>query len=164
MKKLVFIIYISTGFFISCNKKIDENSEKLKNNIHTQNNQYTSTYNDEKYMKNLLDKAILKGDTVSYKEAYKNYIISNHHKEFLYYSIKMAEKYNYSDAYYNTYHLINLLDNINGYYSENNKTSLYYLLKAYELHNNNAQTKVKELFIDKNIKVPSASSILNENK
>lgn len=163
MKKIQLLASTGILFFISCNKKIDNNSEKLHNIEQNQINPYTSKYDDEEYMKNLLDKAILHGDTTSYKEAYKNFVISNHHKEFLYYSMKMSEKYNFSNAYYNTYHLINLLDNINGYNSkEKNKTALFYLIKAYELNNHYAKSKVQELYLNKGLKVPSSITVLEK--
>jgi hypothetical protein len=100
---------------------------------------------------------------LDYQEAFKDYMVSGHLQEFLYYSIKMAKIHKFGEAYFDTYYIINLNDKKNGYLStKDNDLSLFYLLKAYELGNQTAKDKVKDLFTKKNIKVPTSSSVMND--
>ena len=114
-------------------------------------------------MKKMLDSAIINADTLSYQQAFKDFIVSEHSQEFLYYSIKMAKRNNYPRAYFDTYTILNILDKRNGYLSQSDKSeSLFYLIKAYEKGDINAKYKLDNLYTKKNIKIPSSTSLLND--
>jgi hypothetical protein len=164
MKNLLnLLIFLS---IVSCTDKNNKVADSpIKDTISTlkeEENPYMVNYENKKRMKKLIDSAIINGDTLSYQEAFKDYMVSGHLQEFLYYSIKMAKIHKYSEAYFDTYYIINLSDKKNGYLSQkDNDLSLFYLLKAYELNNQTAKDKVKDLFIKKNIKIPSSSSVMS---
>lgn len=165
--KNILLMLLVLKITISCNKKqnadhVNSFSEKKIDTVNNISNPYMVNYGNKKEMKKLLDSAIIYGDTLSYQEAFKNYLVSEHTQEFLYYSIKMAKIHNYGEAYFDTYYIMNLLDNRNDYISREDKNlSLYYLLKAYEMNNLTAKDKINDLFIKKNKKIPTSNSILN---
>lgn len=155
--------------FISCSKK-EKNTDDMQTSTINKNdstikqeNPYLTNYENKKSMKKLLDSAITYGDTLSYREAFKDFLVSEHSQEFLYYSIKMGEIHNYGGAHFDTYYIMNLLDNRNKYISKKDKNlSLYYLLKAYEMNNSTAKDKINELYTKKNKKIPTSASVLNK--
>ncbi|AZA75190.1 hypothetical protein [Chryseobacterium indoltheticum] len=168
MKKFL-IIFLIVKLFISCSKK-EKNINDLQTSLINKNdsitkeeNPYIANYDDKKRKKKLLDSAIIYGDTLSYQEAFKDFLIAERSQEFLYYSIKMGKIHNYGEAYFDTYYIMNLLDNRNKYISEKDKkVSLYYLLKAYEMNNSTAKDKLNDLYLKKNKKIPTSASILGE--
>lgn len=167
MKKTLLLI-CPIAILCSCFKKdVDFNegmvSTSKKDTALIDSNPYMENYENKKEMKKLLDNAIINNDTASYQEAFKNFIISENSQEFLYYSIKMAKRNNYSRAYFDTYTILNLLDKKNEFVSESDKNeSLFYLLKAYEKGDINAKYKLEDLYTKKNVKIPSSSSYLNK--
>jgi hypothetical protein len=144
--------------FLSCNKSSKKNENKMVSGVAN----YEEPYNDKKLMKALLDSAIVYGDESSYKTAYKNYIISNHYGEFLYYSIIMAEKHDYSQAFYDSYYLLKS-DYMKKGDGKKDIPDLanFFLLKAYEKGNQDAIDDVEEMYPD--IKsIPKASYYLDK--
>lgn len=163
MKKTLLIL-CSTAILLSCFKKNDDEitTTTPMDTIVKDSNPYMENYQNRKRIKKLLDNAIINGDTISYQEAYKDFIISEHSQEFLYYSIKMAKRNNYTRAYFDTYTILNILDKRNGYLSQSDKNeALFYLIKAYEKGDINAKYKLDELYTKKNNKIPLSSSVLN---
>lgn len=164
MKNLsILFIFLS---IVSCrdkSKKIVDSPVKNSIGALQEENPYMVNYENKKRMKKLLDSAIINGDTLSYQEAFKDHMVSGHLQEFLYYSIKMAKIHKFGEAYFDTYYIINLNDKKNGYLSpKDNDLSLFYLLKAYELGNQTAKDKVKDLFTKKNKRIPNSSSVMND--
>ncbi|MEN4762889.1 hypothetical protein ABEG63_21395 [Chryseobacterium sp. C39-AII1] len=159
-----YLLFLSFLLLITCNdKNSNELTEKSSDSIKItkEENPYMTNYENKERKKKLLDDAIIKGDTLAYQESFKDFSVSGHLQEFLYYSLKMAKNHNYSDAYFDTYYILNLLNNQNGFISEKDKNeSLFYLLKSYEMGNSNAKYKINDLFIKKNKKIPN-SSIIN---
>lgn len=156
---------------VSCQNKENSKSSAINSqvtdtvNILKENDPYVTNYENKGKMKKLLDSAIINGDTLSYQEGFKDFMVSGNLQEFLYYSMKMAQNHNYKGAYFDSYYILNLLNNKNGYLSPKDKNeALFYLLKAYEMGDTNAKSKINALFIKKNIKIPSSSSIINEGK
>lgn len=155
-------------FLLACSDKGNINHDVKTKVIDTikvlkEENPYMTDYQNKEKMKKLLDNAIINGDTLSYQEAFKDYMISEHLQEFLYYSIKMAKIHNYGEAYFDIYYIMNLKDKRSGYLSQKDKNlSLSYLLKAYEMHNTTAKDKVKEMYIDKGLKIPNSVSVLGK--
>jgi hypothetical protein len=136
--------------FISCN-------EKEANTAISPAKQWYDQYNDEAKLKQLKSK-IQNGDTIAFNEMQDIYILSDHANEFLYYSIYMAQVYEYSEAY-NTAYFILHTDTENAQYEKLDKTANYYLLKAYELGNISAKNAIQSRFPDGEI--PNSKDYLN---
>ncbi|MDQ0066034.1 hypothetical protein [Chryseobacterium lathyri] len=153
MKKIIILNVLL--LLLGCNKKEETKEIKLQSNI-------KNTDNDTD-IKEYLNKAILKGDTIAYIRAYKAYSIKGHDEEFLYYAIKMAEEHNYPFAYENVYTILSTVSDEKGY-DKKSKIGEYYLLRAYELGNEMAKERVKWKYIDENKKIPTSISILENNK
>jgi len=151
----IFIIPILL-FTFACTKKSRENIVEKP-----MDDSYSVGYNNKIQMTKLLNAAILKGDTTSYKMAYKNYTIASHYEEFLYYSISMAEKHDYNLAYYHTYELLKIVDEIKGYNNihKNNPIAIYFLLMAYEKNEKNALDDLMEIYSNKS-DIPKSSDYL----
>lgn len=136
---------------ISCRENNVENK-----NIQTKNliiNDYEAEYNNKENLNKLLKDAIDNYNKDSYFEAFRIHVISNRYEEFLYYSIMMAEKNNFDQAYYDCYYLMTVRIN------KPNKLAMYYLLKAYEKGNEDAKDEIKELFPDTKT-IPTSNSFL----
>ena len=163
MKKTLLMLF-PIAILFSCTRK-DENKTSIikKDTIIKDPNPYIVNYENKERMKKMLDSAIINADTLSYQQAFKDFIVSEHSQEFLYYSIKMAKRNNYPRAYFDTYTILNILDKRNGYLSQSDKSeSLFYLIKAYEKGDINAKYKLDNLYTKKNIKIPSSTSLLND--
>ena len=55
---------------------------------------------DEKTLRSLIDKALNENDEFAYSEVRAHYFSEERLQDFCYYAIKMANKYDYPDAYY----------------------------------------------------------------
>lgn len=153
-KNIKFNLFLLLLFSFSCNDKKDNYLKK------TETLTSTAQLNDSIYK--TADAAIKSGDTLAYKKSYRYFSVNHHEKEFLYYSLTMANTYHWSQAYFDTY---TILTNVN----DENKISdsnlaKYYLLKSYEKNNRYAKEIVQEMFLDKKLKVPSSLSILKNEK
>ncbi|MEI3790173.1 MULTISPECIES: hypothetical protein [unclassified Chryseobacterium] len=155
MKKINKInLFLSFLLFFSCNNKNDNYLKK------TETLDTVVPFNDSIY-KNA-DSAIKRGDTLAYKKAYRYFSVNHYEKEFLYYSITMAHTYDWNQAYFDTYII---LTNVNDDKKISNKNlAEYYLLKSYEKNNRYAKEIVKEIFLDKGLKVPNSNSVLENEK
>lgn len=151
MKKTIkFNLFFLSVLFFSCNDQKDSYQRK------TETVPAINVLNDSVYK--TVDIAIKSGDTLAYKKAYRYFSINHHEKEFLYYSITMAHTYDWSQAYFDTY---TILTNVNDENKISNKDLAdYYLIKSYEKNNRYAKEIVKEIFLDKGLKVPNSISIL----
>lgn len=151
-----FLLVIILAIFVSsCNEKSNKNNDQLKQ----ETNIYDTQFNNKKELKNLLDKAMLHGDTIAYNKAFKAYTLANHYTDFFYYSVTMAQSHGYSQAYFDTYSF--LVDDYPGNYNQQ-KTSnfaFFCLLKAYEKGNKNAKYTVKELY---STDIPKSSEYLKK--
>jgi|GEM_PF-1684799 len=125
----------------------------VKTEASTPSVKYFEKYNDDKKLKELSEKIITQGDTISFNEMADIYMITGHQKEFLYYSMRISNDYNYHGGYYMTY-LILHTDVENGSNKKINKLANYNLLKAYELGNKNAKRNIKSRF--EKIKIPKS--------
>lgn len=139
--------------FFSCDKQEKNITNKLVNS----SNNYEDYYNERKDAKILADSALKYGDTNSYNLAYKRYILKNCYEEFLYYSMKMTEKHDFTQAYFDTYYLLTLRENDS--ITKLNNLANYYLFKAYEKGDPNAKYEVNEIY--SNLKrMPKSSDFL----
>lgn len=163
MKKTLLMLF-PIAILFSCTRKDENKTSIIKTDtIIKDPNPYIVNFENKERMKKMLDSAIINADTLSYQQAFKDFIVSEHSQEFLYYSIKMAKRNNYPRAYFDTYTILNILDKRNGYLSQSDKNeSLFYLIKAYEKGDINAKYKLDNLYTKKNIKIPSSTSLLND--
>lgn len=153
------IISIFLLILFSCNKEHINNANKQKGGdpVNSGNNRFVPNDSINTFLKN----AIQKGDTIAYAKAYHYFAIYHYKKEFLYYSITMANQHNYGQAYFDTYYFLKFLNHDNGLNTNSNLID-YYLLKAYELKNIDAKEIVKDNYLDKGLEVPKSSSILTK--
>ncbi|SUX48478.1 hypothetical protein [Chryseobacterium indoltheticum] len=162
--KTTLLMLFPIAILFSCTRKDENKTSIIKTDtIIKDPNPYIVNFENKERMKKMLDSAIINADTLSYQQAFKDFIVSEHSHEFLYYSIKMAKRNNYPRAYFDTYTILNILDKRNGYLSQSDKNeSLFYLIKAYEKGDINAKYKLDDLYTKKNIKIPSSTSLLND--
>ena len=114
---------------------------------------------NDKTLKENLNKAIYKGDTIAYNTACKQYAIDGRYKEFLYYAILMAEKNNYRDAYWDISNILSFEDDHPLFDKFQSKYGTYSILKAYELGQRGARSSMKYVYTDKGNPIPSSSSV-----
>ena len=152
MKIYILIIVL---LFLSCNKQQKKiNSQKTSSS----SSNYEKYYNNKIEAKKLADSALKNGNKILYVEAFKKYVSINCYEDFLYYSIKMSEKYDFGDAYFDTFYLLTLHENDSAI--RVNKLANYYLFKAYEKKNINAQYEINQIY--PNIKsIPKSSNYFN---
>lgn len=149
-KNIKFNLFFLSVLLFSCNDQKDNYQRK------TETVPSINVLNDSIYK--TADAAITSGDTLAYKKAYRYFSINHHQREFLYYSITMAHTYDWNQAYFDTY---TILANINDENKISNKDLAdYYLIKSYEKNNRYAKEVVKEIFLDKGLKVPNSISVL----
>ena len=106
------------------------------------------------YMDSLIACAILKGDTRAYAFAEAEYFKAQRQEEFLWTALTVANKYNNKQACYCVYNLLNgwrIGADMKNLDPKTKNLALYYLLKSYELGENNAKSKIEELFVGKPI-------------
>lgn len=151
----IFILFLILTI-ISC-KKSEQKKTTFNNTV-----DYDKIVDDKVNLNNLLHKAINLNDTIAFKRASKIFETSGRDKEFIYYSITMAEKNNYSDAYFETYFLLNAIDEIEGYNkNKTNYLALFYLFKAFEKGNGHAKYVINELYKDPKL-IPNSKFFLTK--
>lgn len=139
MKKCIYLLVIVI-FIIACKK---ENLQESPNT--TPSEEYFDEYHNEVMINDLKEKIIFKGDTTAFWKLADIYMISGHQSEFLYYSLRIAEDYEYHEGYYIAYSILHT-DVINPTNENTNKLANYYLLKAYEEGNKSAKRNIKLRF------------------
>jgi hypothetical protein len=167
MKKLlissILLIFLSNCNEVNKQKNNENKKEDVKLESVSENqligNEYSPNkdkfnFNDKKLQENLR-KVIYEGDIQAYKSASKQYIINGYYKEFLYYAIVMAEKYNYKEAYWDVSTILTSEPN-NSFTSQ---YASYCLLKAFEMGDIGAKQSVNYIYKDKGKKIPKSSSI-----
>lgn len=153
----IYILIIAL-LFLSCNKQKEKiNSQKISSS----SSNYEKYYNHKIEAKKLADSALKNGNKILYVEAFKKYVSINCYEDFLYYSIKMSEKYDFGDAYFDTFYLLTLRENDSAIRA--NKLANYYLFKAYEKKNVNAEYEINQIY--PNLKsIPKSSYFLIKNE
>jgi hypothetical protein len=76
--KIFFLVLILSIFVSSCNEKSNKKYRQLKQ----ETNIYDTQFNNKRELKDLLDKAMLHGDTMAYKKAFKAYSLANRYTDF----------------------------------------------------------------------------------
>lgn len=145
MNKLI-ILCVATQLLNSCNGK-----EKSSDEIVSLNYVQDSLFNNDSLRSTLQEKIINSGDTNAYDELSSIYI--SFPKEFLYFSIIMANDYKYPKAYYDVYwNLKTEGKNDSGV----NKLANYYLIKACELNYDPAKKHAISIYGDSSA-IPSSN-------
>jgi len=116
---------------------------------------------DDKTLRSLIDKALNENDEFVYSEVRAHYFSEERLQDFCYYAIKMANKYDYPDAYYDVFRTLTLTENV-PIDSLDNKTkclALYYLLKSKELGSEIGKYDIENIFPDS---IPNSTYYLEE--
>lgn len=116
---------------------------------------------DEKTLRSLIDKALNENDEFAYSEVRGHFFSEERLQDFCYYAIKMANKYDYPDAYYDVFVTLTLTENkpIDSLENKTRCLALYYLLKAKELGSERGKYKVQNIFPDS---IPNSTYYLEE--
>ncbi len=136
---------------ISCKKEIKV--IKKEPTQATPASEYQVEYNDKVTLNKLLTEAIDSNDIDSYSKAFRIHVVANKYHEFLYYSILMAEKNKCGQAFYDTYYLLTCEVTFKS------NLAMYYLLKGYELGDQDSKDEVEELFPNQK-DIPTSCSYL----
>jgi hypothetical protein len=102
MKKIAICLFSLFCIFSCSKQEIQENKKKFSiSNVH---------YG---YQMELKEKVICKGDIQTYQKLFDIYSDDWNLEDMLSYSITMANKYNYSEAYYHVFEILTSISNIN---------------------------------------------------
>jgi hypothetical protein len=163
MKNLIILTILFLLF--NCNKNTSKENIELKDVLNEkQTNEYVP-YKDDKFdfndkaLKENLNNAIYKGDTLAYNRACKQYAINGRYKEFLYYAIVMAEKNNYGNAYWDISNILSAEEDSPLFDKYKSKYGNYSILKAYELGQRGAKSSMNYVYTEKGKPIPSSSSV-----
>lgn len=117
--------------------------------IHFKVGSTITTVNSTRPIDKLKSLVLLKGDTTAYAELNIAYLNEEYEEEYLFYSLYMANKYNYPPAYFYVFHCLTSI-------YENHKTgkidketealALKYLRKGVELGDVNSILQMSELY------------------
>lgn len=110
MKIKEFVVVVFFIICASCNDKKTNQTEIKKDDDVSTGSIYSDEYNNKEKTDKLLNKIVHEGDTTAHNNLAEIYFLSGHRLSFLYVSILMANKYKYSQAYYDVY---NCLYNLN---------------------------------------------------
>ncbi|EJL71487.1 SEL1-like repeat protein [Chryseobacterium populi] len=154
MKINQIIIVLGCIISLICCKQEGKEIMADKNNITSE--PVLFDINNDTIKENLND-AIKKGDTIAYLKSLKIFTTNGYEKEFLYYAMKMAEEQHYPLAYENVYTILLRISDENGY-RKDSKIGEYYLLKAYELGSKSAKYNLENFY--KNKPIPTSASVL----
>lgn len=116
---------------------------------------------DDKTLRSLIDKALNENDEFAYSEVRAHYFSEERLQDFCYYAIKMANKYDYPDAYYDVFVTLTLTENkpIDSLENKTRCLALYYLLKAKELGSERGKYDIQNIFPDS---IPNSTYYLEE--
>ena len=151
MKKNIFFysLFIIINIY-SCQKNKEDNTS-----ITPSKDTYDDFYNNNK-IKALSKKILFEQDITAYNSLERIYLESGHSKDFLFYSLRMAEDSNYAEASFTTYFILHSNDEKD---IKINKLAIYYLIKAYELGSDSAILEITEFF--ENGKIPKSKDYWN---
>ena len=161
-KNLAFAFFVIC--LISCNERLEENRKEIKQNnlsgIST-HDVYFEKFLNIVEMDSLKDKIRREGDTIAFQKLKEIYYNSGYENDFFYYSMYMANTYEYSYAFYTSYSIL-MTDIITEKNKVNNIYANYYLLKSYELGYKDALSTIEERF-GKSAKITSSKDYLKNN-
>lgn len=151
--------------FCSCGNEESINLELNKNSNSVAKSEMYKTIDDKKFIDSLKKLVLIKGDRTAYRELYIVFAKDLRHGEILLYSMQMAHKYNYPQAYDCIYSTFVEKENSNDLSSLDEQTrnlATYYLLRAYELGVDEKYILEKEF--GKGATIPKSSVYLEKMK
>jgi hypothetical protein len=152
--------------FPSCNNKKGEKQKKEKEQVVTGDPYFAKIVNNERERTRLWKAAIDSGDFRAYNKIAISYLATYREADVYYYSLIMANKYHCPEAYYIMYIVLThqastgdmvLLSND----KDTKNLALYYLFRARELDNTQAQRHI-ELNYSKSISSKNSSFFLKQ--
>lgn len=154
MKYNKIIGLILSSIIVSCgsNSNSDSKSESKEVSLKSDTLEEYAPLTDRARVSRLMDSIYSFGDTNAYSSLSSDYFISSRLDEFLYYALIMANKYNYSKAYFDVYYTLSHPYSGEEFQELDDRTkrmALYYLLKAYELGDSQASHEAHEIYKDK---------------
>lgn len=144
MKKIILLNFCI--LFCMCNDK-----KQIERLSVASSKEYYDDYDNNEKIKLLTGSVLMKRDTIAYNTLERILMGSNHQRELLFYSLRMAEDSESSRACFTTF-LILSSDNEENVQA--NKLATYYLLKAYEKGNISAKYEMNGRF--ENNKIPTS--------
>ena len=147
--KLIFIFVLLLS---SCAKKKDDIVLE-----------YKAPFDNQKLIDSLIDQSINKGNEKAYCELSTFYLVENMETKLFYYSFLMANKNNTPYAFKDVFYILKSESkdqDINNLDNQTKNMALAYLLKAYELGDENAKYEVFEIFGEK--KIPKSKYYFNK--
>jgi hypothetical protein len=162
MKNSIIIILLLAVWATGCQR----HKEECKTGSVVINSHLSSVVKDRRTIDSLKNKALIEGDARAYNEVATYYLVNDVGQDFLYYAIKVANRYNNKEANFHVYSILvksasaakpSTLDEIDPY---TKNMALYYLLKSYEMGYEKARFEVREIFGERQV-VPSSSYYLN---
>jgi hypothetical protein len=157
-------IIITFLIFISCLYSCKQNPKKIDKEYIEKHE--IRTLSNKRYYE-LIDSALIQGNTNAYNLAATTKITSGIGEEFFFYAFIMANKHNNPEAYFHVYLIIifsspeNPKEALESFDSKTRNFALYYLLKSYEMGYEDAKYSINEIF-GKNAPIPKASYYLKE--
>jgi hypothetical protein len=160
-KNLAFAFFVICLF--SCNERLEENKKNKQTNLSgiSTHDVYFEKFLNIVETDSLKGKIRREGDTIAFQKLKEIYYNSGYENEFFYYSMFMANTYEYSYAFYTSYSIL-MTDIITEKNKVNNIYANYYLLKSYELGYKGALSAIEERF-GKSAKITSSKDYLNNN-
>lgn len=160
-----FLIFVLSFLMPSCNEKrgsINQTSviiDSSNYNIDGDNIQLFKPH----VFDSLLYQSITKGNIDAYNKIYRPYFMKSRDRELLYYSMIMANKYNFPEPNFYVFYSLTypyndsiLIKNVD---AQTKQMAFYYLLKSYELGYDDAKYTIKKFF-GVNKKFPKSSDFL----
>jgi hypothetical protein len=145
--KINYFILLFLNIVLSCS------NSPIQSNKKTNATKMLPAFNSRE-LQILTDSAIFMGNQKAYNKAAMIYLLNDLDVEFLYYAMIMANKYNYPEAYFHVYIILNNRRNdqkLRNLDDRTKKIALYYLLKSYEMNYGEAKYEVDDIYINKTI-------------
>lgn len=143
--KLIYGLMVFIVLFISCQEKKPPVIVK----DHNETPSYVKRIDNNKITDSLFNLAINKGNMEAYDKVSSDFILVDDYQALLYYSLIMADKYNYNAAHFHVFVILSNSSSDRTFDKLDEKTknlALYHLAKANELGYKSAQYSINEIF------------------
>ena len=154
MKNKINLCLVLIILFISCQEKktnISSQEKKTKAIVkdHDEIPSYIKRLDNKKLTDSLFNLSINKGDIKAYDKVAADFILDEEYPKLFYYSLIMANKYNYNAAYFHVFVILSNSSSDMSFDKLDKKTknlALYYLVKANEMGYDSAKYSIDEIF------------------
>jgi hypothetical protein len=140
------------------------NQRKKGENVTTEAISPKAPLDNRKLINELLDKAVNKGDAKAYNQVASYHITEDMGQEFLYYALKVSNKYNNPEAYFHVYYILAFPrsgEKLKDMDKRTQNMAMYYLMKSFEMGHTSAKFQVEEIFKNEKI-IPKSSYYLKK--